>query len=848
MDNHSNSKTYFLNENQWGEKFIDEINRNDFQEVRSTDLFEGYMNVNFWKDNTLYLVVGSDSGLLIPYILKRQLGRGSKICLIEPDAVYRIVEREYQHLINKQDNNKTIGSELCLYPESQWKDELLNGSDRSWLLSGEIDQVISRAATADYTNIYSRIIIDSKTAIAERQTALSNGFCRAVFTENQLINAAENRFNLIRSNDFGKGKVALIMGGSPSLDNHLDWIKSHRESLFLIAVSRISNKLIQLEITPDLVVCVDPHKISYEVSKQAILWTDVPLVHNYHASPQLVQEWQGPRLYLGKQLPWHSAEDPRYQNIVGPGGPTVSHAATHIAYHLGFSTILLIGVDLCFDSSVSSHATGSPESILQRLPALCDAQVETYSGRVAGTNMTFLNAAKALDAQGSEINKKTDVLFNLSKDAAKCESIKYLDTSAVNLTALKPDVNALSAFCPPSDWKESLLSLKKDIQIARQAFRKIKSICKEANTCVTKMYGRSSNIKAAQFSQRLAKLDKRMEKEFSIYLHAIKNSNGLQFASVMQPMNFKDMTNSELERWGIQYYSVISSSAHQMIRQINRLEKRIELRFYEESADACFKQLTDRWEQDSTPGRVLKYASRQSTLTDNEKENLQQSIGLFKRGFVENETFIKSTHAETQITLLANTTSLVFLFNCKNLADLKSISTSLTSNEWPLNVLGQFASGLVSQLEEDHVSTIGNFQNAIDSCSKQLEISDEWRGSMQKLIEESLVRMTSAFISTNQHDCAISTLGMLCEMLPQYIVSYAKLLHLCGQEQFAVELLENYTNLFPKNRQAGFVLDQFYKTSTNPDISIRSPVYGKTIKDAMQAILGSQPDDIGKVA
>ncbi|CAN0494307.1 unnamed protein product, partial [Hapterophycus canaliculatus] len=67
--------------------------------------------------------------------------------------------------------------------------------------------------------------------------------------------------------------------------------------------------------------------------------------------------------------------------------------------------------------------------------------------------------------------------------------------------------------------------------------------------------------------------------------------------------------------------------------------------------------------------------------------------------------------------------------------------------------------------------------------------------------------MTQCCIAGEDYESALESLGMLCEMLPSYVVSYAKMLNLCGQRDFAIELLESYIELYPSNKKARFVLE-----------------------------------------
>ena len=110
--------------------------------------------------------------------------------------------------------------------------------------------------------------------------------------------------------------------------------------------------------------------------------------------------------------------------------------------------------------------------------------------------------------------------------------------------------------------------------------------------------------------------------------------------------------------------------------------------------------------------------------------------------------------------------------------------------------------------------------------------------SMKRLIEECLVRMNSCYINLNDYASALTTLGMLSEMLPSYVVSYAKMLHLSGQKDRAIELLTSYIELYPSNKKAQLILNNWSPepvVATSPD---QDPVYKSKINDAIQAIMG----------
>ena len=82
---------------------------------------------------------------------------------------------------------------------------------------------------------------------------------------------------------------------------------------------------------------------------------------------------------------------------------------------------------------------------------------------------------------------------------------------------------------------------------------------------------------------------------------------------------------------------------------------------------------------------------------------------------------------------------------------------------------------------------------------------------------------------------------MLCEMLPSYVVSYAKMLNICGQSDFAIELLESYITLYPGHKKAQLLLKNI-----NPEAALLtddvSPEYVDKINNVVEAIMGSAPE------
>ena len=84
--------SFYFEENAWGERFIPDINRETFLRERSSDYYKYNLNLDLNAQNTLHVVIGSDSGLLLKHLAENMTGEGSCVVIIEHDEVYSVVD------------------------------------------------------------------------------------------------------------------------------------------------------------------------------------------------------------------------------------------------------------------------------------------------------------------------------------------------------------------------------------------------------------------------------------------------------------------------------------------------------------------------------------------------------------------------------------------------------------------------------------------------------------------------------------------------------------------------------------------------------------------------------------
>lgn len=73
--------------NRFGDEILYDVNRSTFDAVGAAVLFERQFGSLFEQPNTLFIILGSDSGLLPHWIAKRTQGPGSRYVFVELEAL-----------------------------------------------------------------------------------------------------------------------------------------------------------------------------------------------------------------------------------------------------------------------------------------------------------------------------------------------------------------------------------------------------------------------------------------------------------------------------------------------------------------------------------------------------------------------------------------------------------------------------------------------------------------------------------------------------------------------------------------------------------------------------------------
>ncbi len=841
--------SFDVTENQWGERFIESIHRTTLVKRSYQQTCERKPITDFSQPDTLFIVIGSDSGLLLSCVENGGIGNGSRVVLIEPDEVYDflVARDEFRDFLPAFSPDAQIG----LYSQSNWYAEVFDDSDFRWFFAGQVGIAEAHCSQSDYLQIYTPLLVETRRLVNRRRYENNVKVAHKIFIDIQIQNAADNQSPMLRSESFGQDRTAVVLGGGPSVDEHIDWIMTHRDQVFLITVSRLSQRLQELEIKPDLVVNIDPYPYSYEASKHGLLWDDVALASSYHAATQLMQQWRGPSFYLGDRLPWQRFDGIDNSETISAAGPTVGHTCIIVASQLGFSQILLSGMDHCYNEQLNTHSEGQPESQFHKLPILYDAQIETYSGRIAGTQEALLIGIKPLEQLGESINAYTPVLFNLSANAAKIDSIPFKSVDEVELPNAKPDIAQLIAAYTCTNPQADLNVINKEVKQAARQFRQIIRLCQRASAYIDQIYLNDIEDPSQKPYKNLDKLEQILSRRFKSLMALIRRYSVNEFTATQRPSGFSEMDDAEKEQWIRQYYYIIKISADHFLHVLDSVSNRIDLRMLEHSESPDFKKLHARWIEDGTPGRTLRYCNMASSDDTTSPTStcaslhpaLEQESPAVQKLFQETAmSFLDEVANDNRMVYstlksLENITqiirSVLFLFNTKSVDDLKVLSSNLDADTWPSVVLSPFCNGLVAELESRPEQAAREYQIVADLCGERLESGTSDLESMQRLIEETLARMTQSYLTLKDYASACTSLGMLCEISPQYILSYARLLNLTGNPEPATELLTTYLENYPNHWQAATLMADIYEAMGDTGKASEANQLSLSIRDGL---------------
>lgn len=217
-------------------------------------------------------------------------------------------------------------------------------------------------------------------------------------------------------------KKYIIVAGGPSVDDHIEYLKSQMGKVPILAVGTVFRKLVQAGIRPDLVVIMDP--LPFVEAQLRDLWNEkVPLVVSATAYWKCCALYQGEK-YLAPVLTGRCEPANQYAESVAGGwecGGTVTIMAVRAALYWGAKEIYLCGADFSYPNGYT-HALGTNSRIQKDVSKLIP--VESVGGDIVYTEETMNTYRQRLEELIE--SEKAVNFINLSHVGAKIKGCKMI--------------------------------------------------------------------------------------------------------------------------------------------------------------------------------------------------------------------------------------------------------------------------------------------------------------------------------------------------------------------------------------------------------------------------------------
>lgn len=779
---------------RYNEKYLHSVNRKLFERESSSSIFERQFGEKLHQEEKLYLILGTDSGLLPSYLLQKEVPKNTRYIFIE---LPHIIEKIKENIPTDYDKNIYQFTTL-----DKWQEVAETFELNVYIYKDSIEYIKSFSAIdsflIDYHSTNLKIIKELE-AIFFFTRALVGVF---PFMTRQLVNISENKHSLTLLNDLFKEKTCVILGGGPSLDDDIEWIKANQKNIVIIAVSRVSKTLLKNNITPHMVVCVDPYDVSFDVSKEFLLISNEVLFINANCvtSPLLAQ-WSGRNVCIGARFPWEEVSD---ENCSIMGGPTVTNTALKAAVEMGFSNILLTGVDLCYSPSGVTHAKDSIEAKVGPTLGQPGIWVTTYAGDKAETQIAFDNAISSLSKQAKEALDSGVKIYNLSANAAVAEYIDHIPTSALSFENEVHDTwniinNAIPVMSKDAIREDHNFVLKKVTKVLKD-IKQIKILAQEALECNEKMFAvkgkESENFK---YKLRMDKIEKELDKKYKKSSSFVKNFGLDKFIKSVQ-VSHDDWSDDKIRDTGQTYYQAYLDSSETLIEYLERTVERINSRIEEEKSSPDITKLFEQWEKDKHFARAaawqMKHPEHSALLETTYSEDLQRLNNQFQDILADEQ----SQHLEIikqEASLDGVKRKIVILFTQKDSDALKVLAHSLSlynNDTEQVKELHLTAEAYSAILQKDYQSALNFFEQL----------------PPESFTEDELQQIASLGIKLSLYQKSEWALEKLSKISPRFTPQYGRILSLLGKEEASIDVYNQYLSDYPEDLVTWVTLGKLY--------------------------------------
>lgn len=748
----------------FGETYFPNINQEVFAKNSSDVVFDAFFGSVLSEPNELYIISGSDSGLVVPYLIRHFSAKrnGRQFVVIDFAEVNRVC------------NSVDLPSWITISTLEQMK-ELVKTRYQGNFIEGKVQLVKSIAASDKSNHAYFSLHEGLLEFVKEVSINIANRNDSKVFSMMSTYNlwAQDHSFYRLKG-DLNQQPVLIIASG-PSFDENATWIAENQSHFFIIAIARMAKALSKHNITPDIFVTIDPTPFSFDNSRETLLVdSKCILLYQCYSSPQLISGWPQEMAYIGVTQPWHQNSDKEFDLL----GPTVSHVALQATILMGASEVYLTGVDFCF-SGDKTHVEGSLESELGKNIFGELFTVETYAGQQAETEIRFKQSVDAMAQQLGELQKQgyDFQVFNLNENAAKVLGTRFCDRQNIELRRLdKASVITEMSQKLHSSILQKLNFLNKVLNEVRDIRKRITTALKLSQK-LTKQLQRDQEL-TLQTKKYRTKIDKTLKPDGIQY---VLTSGMAEFGVLLTEANEYSNQIEPLEEVNL-YAHGMNKTLNALVPIMENSIAIIQSRILELNPNAPLEKIAKSWRQSGIVGRHRIWLDQHNLLLDENQQTLYDQLeSEFLDLFDQEELAYKADLIGVKESLELFESRVLKTFDLDNRRDLEELESELSavnneSDDGPLFCgLQNLVRGKLQELSGDKKNAIELYQAV---PSKYALIANK--------------ALLALFLKLNNHEGVVTTFEKLSALSVKYLVNYSDYLKLHNQTELAFNVLDLY--------------------------------------------------------
>ena len=806
--------------NSFGEQYYPEINQLLFSKQSSEAVFKANFSELLDQEEMLYLIVGSDSGLLYEFLKRQKFSSNVQFVIVELNSVIEQLGLTVD--LGREDNgNVHLTNEFFEFG-------LLFNFFENYVFRHKIQLVRSMSVIdAVMGSPYQLFWEDMTNRYMSFQDYITVTHEARQFDDARLYNAADNLVPIIDHRGAIEGSTAVILGGGPTLDDTIDWIKAHQKDVVIFSAARISKRLIKEQITPDFFVSVDPHNVSFDNSKGIYSFEDESiLLNSYHVNQKLLSQWRGLTAYGGTKYGW---KNEKYSENVGVPGPNVINTAVSFAVELGCHNIIFSGVDFCFAHG-KSHESGSDEAKLSSHLGYKEViKVEANSGEMTPTQILYASGRDSMEVQVSDYKKLKPVVkfYSMGWASAKIRGVEFVEPEKIQFLSEKTEQQIAHLKQALNLSKEQRIEKVEEtlgeLEQQKKRFKKIKQLSADGLKAMGKFIDKTTQQPKPKALEKVKRLRKKLDREVGDDGEWLFSYNAKNFADTFKPANEQDQqqpSTDDLAENLTGYFKGLNSVAEQLLDLIDKSKERGNIRLDELKGKAP-KEIFPYWKRWGEFGRAhywMKWHDK-TTLDEDNLLILEEAERLFGEEVEKTDTkqfqLMKKQSLDLP-TLIAKVDTAIQIQSEHQLNTLLDHAENFETEQIKED-FARLIQAAIAEVKQDNDTAITFYLNIV---SKEVR-------------HFALKRALNIYLAVKHYDNAMVLLEELCTFSLDYMVPYADMVALLGQPQMASEILGMYLSQHTEKTSVHLKLAQYLLDAGMNDKA----------RQELENILQSDPDN-----